>query len=184
MRGHGPGADPLKRRPLKDYKVVSEIHHLKSDQDQSLVDKAKQATGLSDDIDSYIPGLPVVAFMFSDEFRNEYPRIKQRNVQLQMRQKSWIIPNYSLPANAEGEEVLRVVFRETFHEDMGEPLSPSPSFPSRLQLGIRSVVLTQCLSCSRAPFPRPRRGDGEHDGGAQGRRRAPRLWLWAPPGPQ
>ncbi|TNY23902.1 glutamate decarboxylase [Rhodotorula diobovata] len=137
----------------KYYKVVSEIHHLKSDQDQSLVDKAKQATGLSDDIDSYIPGLPVVAFMFSDEFRNEYPRIKQRNVQLQMRQKSWIIPNYSLPANAEGEEVLRVVFRETFHEDMVERL-----FHDLVE------VTENMMEEHKADVAHPGSGSGHHPG--------------------
>ncbi|BGP42873.1 glutamate decarboxylase gad1 [Rhodotorula kratochvilovae] len=110
----------------KYYKVVSEIHRLKSDAEggdsQSLLDKAKQSTGLSNEIDAYIPGLPVIAFKFSDEFVREYPRIKQRSIQLQMRQRQWIIPNYSLPENAQGEEVLRVVMRETFNEDMVERL--------------------------------------------------------------
>ncbi|GAA5836911.1 hypothetical protein JCM9279_007699 [Rhodotorula babjevae] len=109
----------------KYYKVVSETHLLKPTDDQSLVDKAKQATGLVDDIEAYIPGLPVVAFMFSDEFKREYPRIKQHNVQLQLRQRGFIVPSYELPASSEAhakEEVLRVVMRETFHEDLVERL--------------------------------------------------------------
>ena len=116
-----------------DYKVVSQTHLLKPTEDQSLVDKAKQATGLSDDIEAYIPGLPVVAFMFSDEFKREYPRIQQRNVQLQLRQRGFIAPNYSLPSSSSShanQEVLRVVMRETFHEDLGASSSSSSLSPS------------------------------------------------------
>ncbi|KPV72538.1 uncharacterized protein RHOBADRAFT_46583 [Rhodotorula graminis WP1] len=107
------------------YKVVSETHRLKPTANQSLVDKAKQATGIVDDIEAYMPGLPVVAFMFSDEFKREYPRIEQRNVQLQLRQRSWITPNYRLPSSSSSHaetEVLRVVMRETFDEDLVERL--------------------------------------------------------------
>ncbi|GAA6030824.1 hypothetical protein JCM8097_008894 [Rhodosporidiobolus ruineniae] len=101
----------------KYYTVVSEIHHLK---DQSLADKAKQSVGAGDEIDLYVPALPVVAFQFTKEFKREFPRIKQRSVQKLLRERNFIIPNYELPPNAEGEEVLRVVLREAHNEDLVE----------------------------------------------------------------
>ncbi|PRQ72096.1 glutamate decarboxylase [Rhodotorula toruloides] len=103
----------------KYYKVVSEVHHLK---DRSLTEKAKETVGAVDDVEAYVPSLPVVAFMFSDEFRKEYPRIKQRSIQLGLREHNWIVPNYDLPPNAQDKEVLRVVIRENFNEDMVERL--------------------------------------------------------------
>ncbi|GAA6017529.1 hypothetical protein JCM11491_006855 [Sporobolomyces phaffii] len=103
----------------KYYTVVSDIHKPK---EQSLAEKAKQSIGLVDDIEHYIPALPVVAFKFTDEFKREYPRIKQASIQHGLRQNNWIVPNYELPPNVEDEEVLRVVMREKFNEDMVERL--------------------------------------------------------------
>ncbi|GAA6049955.1 hypothetical protein JCM3770_007067 [Rhodotorula araucariae] len=135
----------------KYYKVVSETHRPKGENSQSLIDKAKQSTGLTDEIDAYIPGLPVVAFKFSDEFVREYPRIQQRSIQLQMRQRQWIIPNYSLPENAQGEEVLRVVMRETFNEDMVERL-----FSDLV------VVTEELMEEHKADVPHPGHGVGRN----------------------
>ncbi|GAA5968540.1 hypothetical protein JCM11641_007671 [Rhodosporidiobolus odoratus] len=106
----------------KYYTVVSEIHHPKDSNEQSLADKAKQSVGALDDIDAYVPGLPVVAFQFTEEFKREYPTVKQRSIQKLLREHQWIVPNYELPPNAEGEEVLRVVMREKFSEDLVERL--------------------------------------------------------------
>ncbi|GAA5916466.1 hypothetical protein JCM5296_005894 [Sporobolomyces johnsonii] len=103
----------------KYYTVVSDIHKPK---EASLTEKAKQATGIANDIEAYVPALPVVAFKFTDEFKKDYPRIKQRSVQKLLRENNWIVPNYELPPNAENEEVLRVVMREKFNEDMVERL--------------------------------------------------------------
>lgn len=122
------------------FDVVSEVHHPAIDADSSttaepsLLDKATQAvTGhkhhgahrhhggqLEDDIEFYKPSLPVVAFKFNAQFRQEYPNVKQRWIQTLLRSKSWIVPNYDLPPNAENEEVLRVVIRENFSEELGE----------------------------------------------------------------
>jgi len=103
----------------KYYTVVSDVHKAK---DESLVEKAKASIGLVDDIDHYKPSLPVVAFKFSEEFKKEYPLIKQASIQHGLRQSNWIVPNYELPPNVENEEVLRVVIREKFNEDMVERL--------------------------------------------------------------
>lgn len=45
--------------------MISSIHRPKTG---TIIDKAARATGLTDDIDYYTPGLPVVAFKFSAEF--------------------------------------------------------------------------------------------------------------------
>lgn len=47
-----------------------------------MLDKTKEAVGLDedvdeDDIDLYEMGLPVVSFRFTDEFKKQYPDIKQ-----------------------------------------------------------------------------------------------------------
>ena len=39
-----------------------------------------------------------------------------------LRQKGWIVPAYTLPANAEDIEVLRMVVKESFSKDMVEML--------------------------------------------------------------
>jgi glutamate decarboxylase len=121
----------------KYFDVVSEVHHpaveagegVKTESEPSLLDKAAQAvtghslhghaSALVDDIEFYKPSLPVVAFKFNDQFRQEYPTVKQRYIQTLLRSKSWIVPNYELPPNAENEQVLRVVIRENFSEELG-----------------------------------------------------------------
>lgn len=37
-----------------------------------------------------------------------------------LRQKGWIVPAYTLPANAEDTAVLRIVVKESFSKDMAE----------------------------------------------------------------
>jgi len=103
----------------KYYKVVSDVHKAK---ESSLKEKAKQSIGLVDDIEHYVPSLPVVAFKFTEEFKKEFPRIKQASIQHGLRQNNWIVPNYELPPNVQDQEVLRVVLREKFNEDMVERL--------------------------------------------------------------
>ncbi|KAL8280708.1 hypothetical protein RQP46_007031 [Phenoliferia psychrophenolica] len=103
----------------KYFEVISNTHKLV---DQTVTSKAAQAVGLSSDIDAYTPGLPVVAFKFSDEFSKEYPHIKQVWVQTLLRARSWVVPNYELPPNLEKVEILRVVIREQFSEDLVERL--------------------------------------------------------------
>ncbi|KUJ23420.1 glutamate decarboxylase [Mollisia scopiformis] len=66
----------------------------------------------------YNAGLPVVAFRFSDEFKQEFPHIKQVDVSNLMRAKQYIIPNYPLPPDEESTEILRVVVRESMSFDL------------------------------------------------------------------
>ncbi|KAB5562881.1 glutamate decarboxylase [Coniochaeta sp. 2T2.1] len=70
----------------------------------------------------YVAGLPVVAFCFSDEFKKEYPHLKQEKVSPMLRARQWIIPNYALPPNEDHTEILRVVVRENMSFDLLERL--------------------------------------------------------------
>ena len=64
-------------------------------------------------IQSYIPGLPVVAFRFSEKYRQQNPNVQQKWVQTLLRAKGWIVPNYELAPNLQDIEILRVVVRES-----------------------------------------------------------------------
>lgn len=64
----------------------------------------------------YEDGLPVVAFRFSDQFREENPEIQQKWIQTLLRAKGWIVPNYELPPELETVEILRVVVRDHMTE--------------------------------------------------------------------
>ncbi|KAG8859543.1 hypothetical protein FRB96_004427 [Tulasnella sp. 330] len=104
------------------YKVVSEIHDkfTETGVGAAIADAAGQADESSPLY--YQRGLPVVAFRFSDTFKQEYPHCKQEWIQNLLRVKGWIVPNYALPPNAESIEVLRVVVRESVSAEMVERL--------------------------------------------------------------
>jgi len=40
----------------------------------------------------YEPGLPVVAFKFSESFREQYPRLQQSWIQTLLRTRGWYVP--------------------------------------------------------------------------------------------
>ena len=92
----------MNSRSHADYHVVSDLHRPLQ---KSLTEKAGEVVSgqsqLSDNIEHYPPSLPVVAFKFSDEFKKEYPDIKQKSIQTLLRSKSWIVPNYELPPNVQ-----------------------------------------------------------------------------------
>ncbi|KAF8911947.1 glutamate decarboxylase [Gymnopilus junonius] len=90
------------------YTVISDIHRAVGAQDPEGIDDA--------DIEAYEPGLPVVAFRFSDKFKEKYPEVQQKWIQTLLRAKGWIVPNYELPPTLEKIEILRVVIRENVTE--------------------------------------------------------------------
>ncbi|KAG6896115.1 hypothetical protein C0992_010256, partial [Termitomyces sp. T32_za158] len=90
----------------KYYTVLSDIHRKIGGPSQTL------ENGSEDDPELYHPGLPVVSFRFSDEFKERHPEIQQRWIQTLLRTKGWIVPNYELPPALEQIEILRVVVRE------------------------------------------------------------------------
>lgn len=95
------------------YEVVSDLHRPLH---------GKNSSTISDNIEDYPPSLPVVAFKFSEQFKEQYPDIKQKSIQTLLRSKSWIVPNYELPPDVEHIEILRVVVRESMSEEMIERL--------------------------------------------------------------
>lgn len=73
----------------------------------------------TDFFQSYVEGLPVVAFRFSDTFQKKYPEIEQRWIQTLLRVKGWIVPNYELPPTLDNVQILRVVVKEHVSEPVG-----------------------------------------------------------------
>lgn len=63
-----------------------------------------------------MPGLPVVSFRFSEDYRNANPEVQQKWVQTLLRAKGWIVPNYELAPDLSDIEILRVVVRENLSE--------------------------------------------------------------------
>lgn len=99
------------------YTCVSDIHRQKGifsfqGVQQAVFGKENETSA------DYNAGLPVVAFRFSDEFKKEYPHIKQEAVSKLLRVRQYIIPNYPLPPKEEKTEILRVVVRESMSMDL------------------------------------------------------------------
>lgn len=80
------------------YHCVSDIHRKKG-QEGILETGVKAVTGKaptlgkSETSADYVAGLPVVAFRLSDEFKKNYPHVKQVAVSNLMRAKQYIIPS-------------------------------------------------------------------------------------------
>lgn len=72
--------------------------------------------------EGYEPGLPVVAFRFSKEVREQYPEIPQSIVSTLLRNKGFIVPNYHLTPDEQEKEILRVVVRDTLSLNLLEKL--------------------------------------------------------------
>ncbi|KAJ6513906.1 glutamate decarboxylase [Mycena vitilis] len=103
----------------KYYTVLSDIHRY--DPARSIGASVKAVVD-EQDVESYVPGLPVVAFRFSDELQQQYPEIQQKWIQTLLRAKGWIVPNYELAPGMEKVEILRVVCRENMTEELVERL--------------------------------------------------------------
>ena len=116
------------------YVCVSDIHRKKGEHEFKGTKEA--AFGKEDETSAdYNAGLPVVAFRFSDDFKNEYPHVKQESVSTLLRVRQYIIPSklaafssfdvhcanrldYPLPPNEDKTEILRVVVRESMSMDL------------------------------------------------------------------
>jgi len=85
------------------YTCESGIHH-KCGTWEKL--KEKTVGGEHDAAMLYNPGLPVVAFRFSDTFRKEFPRVKQQSVSTLLRVKGYIIPSIPPSPSLPSELVL------------------------------------------------------------------------------
>ncbi|TFY71766.1 hypothetical protein EVG20_g1257 [Dentipellis fragilis] len=97
------------------YTVLSDIH--RPVEGVAMMDVAKRAVAFDEtDVENYQPGLPVVSFRFSDEFKAEHPEVEQKWIQTLLRSKGWIVPNYELAPDLQQIEILRVVVRENMTE--------------------------------------------------------------------
>lgn len=70
--------------------------------------------------EAYTPSLPVVAFKWTDKFKADHPYLEQKWIQILMKTKGWILPNYPMSWSKDLEEVeiIRAVIREELSEDM------------------------------------------------------------------
>jgi glutamate decarboxylase len=119
------------------FECVSDIHRPKG---QLVFDGSVQEVSSDADPESFNPGLPVVSFKFTEEFKAKYPDIPQEAVATLLRVKGYIIPNYPLPPSASGIEVLRVVVRYTLTVDILDRLMEDiVSVVERLVLAIEKV---------------------------------------------
>ena len=80
------------------YVCVSDIHRKKGVHEFKGVEEA--VFGKEDETSAdYNSGLPVVAFRFSDDFRKEYPHVKQESVSTLLRVRQYIIPSIYHPSS-------------------------------------------------------------------------------------
>jgi glutamate decarboxylase len=74
------------------YVCVSDIHRKKGD--HSFKGTSAPAFGFEGETSAdYNAGLPVVAFRFSDEFKKEFPHVRQVTVSHKLRARQYIIPS-------------------------------------------------------------------------------------------
>lgn len=90
------------------FEVLSDIHRKKG---AHKFDPQHPETLEHEDHEYFNPGLPVVAFKLSDEFRKKYPMIPQQAISGLLRSRGFIVPNYHLSDAEADTEVLRVVVR-------------------------------------------------------------------------
>lgn len=100
------------------FDLVSDMHRAKGVfgyERTSGLDTLKQSLKA---ITEHNPALPVVTFKLTDDFKRDNPHVKQAAVSTLLRTRGWIIPNYALPPNEEHIEILRIVVRESFSQDL------------------------------------------------------------------
>ncbi|KAG1883195.1 pyridoxal phosphate-dependent transferase [Suillus subluteus] len=101
------------------YTVLSDIHRPKV---KDILQKNAHNDFDEENIENYEEGLPVVAFRFSDSFQGSYPDIQQKWIQILLRAKGWIVPNYELAPDLEQVQILRVVVKENMTESLVDRL--------------------------------------------------------------
>lgn len=95
------------------------------------------------DIVSKDKGVPLVAFSLKDSSKHTVFEIAES-----LRRFGWIIPAYTMPANAQHIAVLRVVVREDFNRSLAERLvshidqvmKETDSLPSRVAVQASRIV--------------------------------------------
>jgi glutamate decarboxylase len=75
------------------YRCISDIHRKKGDFYYNQKNAMDSPYIEGETSDHYNPGLPVVAFTLTDEFKEKYPHVKQAAVSNLLRAKQYIIPS-------------------------------------------------------------------------------------------
>jgi glutamate decarboxylase len=100
------------------FDLISDMHRAKGvfgyERTSGLDTIKESAKGITD----YNESLPVVSFKLTDDFKRNNPHVKQSSVSTLVRTRGWIIPNYPLPPDEENVEILRIVVRESFSQDL------------------------------------------------------------------
>ncbi|KZX17131.1 glutamate decarboxylase [Methanobrevibacter cuticularis] len=63
--------------------------------------------------------LPIIAIKIKEEFKDNFTVF---DISRKLREKGWLVPAYTLPANDEETAVLRIVVKENFSRDMADLL--------------------------------------------------------------
>jgi len=71
---------------------------------------------------AHVDALPLVAFHFSDVFRQAHPGCSEAALSALLRFCGWIVPAYGLPHPHEAKQILRVVVKESMSADLAERL--------------------------------------------------------------
>lgn len=100
------------------FECISTIHRKKGNLKYDRKNSLEELENEDNENSYYNKGLPVVAFKFRDEFKEQYPNIPQALLSTLLRKRGWIIPNYPLPPNEEASEILRVVVRYELTDDL------------------------------------------------------------------
>ncbi|KAF9388195.1 hypothetical protein CPC16_006628 [Podila verticillata] len=100
------------------FDIVSDMHRTKGVfgyGPKTHLDSIREAVA---GITEYNAALPVVAFKLTDRFKAENPHVKQAAVSTLLRTRGWIVPNYALPPAMDDIEILRIVVRESFSQEL------------------------------------------------------------------
>ncbi|AEO54783.1 glutamate decarboxylase [Thermothelomyces thermophilus ATCC 42464] len=109
----------------------------------------------------YVAGLPVVSFRLTDEFRREYPHVRQETISLLLRARQWIVPNYALPPGEDGTEILRVVVRVSMSFDLLDRLVTDIVQVTETLMERDEVDLSVLPAQHVGPRPRVKKREGE-----------------------
>jgi len=63
--------------------------------------------------------LPILAIKLKDKFKDDFTVF---DISKKLKERGWLVPAYTLPANAENIAVLRIVIKENFSRDMADLL--------------------------------------------------------------
>jgi glutamate decarboxylase len=79
------------------YRCISDIHRQNGEFEYNREKALKKPYEEGENSSAYNPGLPVVAFALSNEFKQKYPHVKQAALSNLLRAKQYIIPSTLRP---------------------------------------------------------------------------------------